>query len=182
MRRVAIVLGALIGISAGCATRPPAAPRSAGPAPVAEPAPPARKTKLAVLPVEKLVQPRVAEALNERLARAQVSGVDETVPASISMEMALLQSDCAEGSDSCYGRIAQKLEADRLLWGEIEQARGKKKKAAPTTVRVLMFDVQRATVVGRAEHTFSGNVSNEALDDLLARATSEGVTPRPVQP
>jgi hypothetical protein len=146
------------------------------------PPPPPKKTKLAVLPVEKLVLPRVAEALNERLTKANVSGIDETATAPISMETALIQLECATPSEPCYERIARRLEVDRLLWGEIEQARAKKKKTLTTTVRVMLYDVQSAKVVGRAEQTFPGNVSNEALDELLQRATADNVTPEPVQP
>jgi hypothetical protein len=137
------------------------------------PAPPPRKTKLAVLPVEKMVLPKVAEALNQRLSKASVTG-SETTSASISMDMALLQVDCAQPSDECYGRIAKRLEADRLLWAEIEhRARAKKKAASPTTIRIVLYDVDRATVVGRAEETFSGPVPDEALDEMLTRATAE---------
>jgi len=171
MRRLAIA--ALFGLAASCATRPAVKPAVA-PAPVAAPAPAPKKTKLAVLPAEKLVQPKVAEALNERLTKASVGGVSETTTAAISMEMALMQVECAQPSDECYGKIAKKLEVDRLLWGEIEQpAKAKKKKLSPTTVRIVMYDVEKASVVGRAEETFSGPVPNEALDEMLARATTE---------
>jgi len=170
MRSLAIA--ALFGLAAGCATRP-VVKAPVAPPPVEAPAPPPRKTKMAVLPVEKLVQPTVATALNERLTKASVGGVSETTTAAISMEMALMQVDCAQPSDECYDKIAKKLEADRLLWGEIEQpARPKKKKAAPTTVRIVMYDVEKASVVGRAEETFSGPVPNEALDEMLTRATT----------
>jgi hypothetical protein len=171
MRSLAIA--ALLGLAVGCATRPAVRPTVA-PRPVAEaPAPPPRKMKLAVLPAEKLVQPKVADALNERLNKASVTGVSETTTAAISMEMALMQVECAQASDECYGKIGKKLEADRLLWGEVEQGtRSKKKKAAPTTVRIVLFDVDKSSIVGRAEETFSGPVPNEALDEMLARATA----------
>jgi len=181
MRSLAIA--GLLGLAVGCATRPAVQPTVAPPRPVAAPAP-APKKKLAVLPAEKLVQPKVAEALNERLTKASVNGVAETTTAGISMGMAMLQEECAQPSDECYGKIAKKLEVDRLLWGEIEQgARPKKKKAvAPTTVRIVMFDVDKASVVGRAEETFSGPVPNEALDEMLARATTEPGKKKAVSP
>jgi hypothetical protein len=176
MRSLAIA--ALLGLTVGCATRPPAKPTVAPPPAAVAPVPAPRKMKLAVLPAEKLVQPKVADALNERLTKASVTGVSETTTAAISMGMALLQEECAQASEECYGKIAKKLEADRLLWGEIEQAaRSRKKKAGPTTVRIVMFDVDKAAIVGRAEETFSGPVPNEALDEMLVRATSTG-TPR----
>jgi hypothetical protein len=186
MRTISILAaGILLGSTLGCATRPAPTPRAVAAAPAPEPpASPPRKTKVAILPVEKLLLPRVAEALNERLNKAQVNGMDEAAPAQISMEMAMLQSDCGEASEQCYGRVAKRLEADRLLWGEIEQPKVKKKKS--TVVRVMLFDVASAKVVGRAEQTFPGNVSNEALDELLQRVTSDGtsagVVPKPVQP
>jgi hypothetical protein len=170
MRSFVIVV-AFLGWAAGCVHAPAAAPPPRVVAAPAPPPPPAPRKKLAVLPVEKLLLPKVAEALNERLTRASVDGVDTTT-APISMDMALLQVDCAEPPDQCYGRIAKKLEADRLLWGEIEQARARKKKtAAPTTVRIVLYDVEKAAVIGRAEETFSGSVPGEALDEMLARAT-----------
>jgi hypothetical protein len=139
--------------------------------------------KLAVFPADRLVQPKVAEALNQRLNKASVSGVSETTTAAISMEVALMQAECSPATDECYGKIGKKLEADRLLWGEIEQAsRPKKKKAAPTTVRILLFDVDKASIVGRAEETFSGPVPNEALDEMVARAITEPGPRKKVSP
>jgi hypothetical protein len=131
---------------------------------------------MAVLPVEKLLLPKVAEALNERLTKAQITGVSETTTAPISMETALLQVDCAAPNEQCYTQIAKRLEADRLLWGEIDRpARPKKKKAAgPTIVRIVFYDAEHSTVIGRAEETFSGAVPDEALDAMLSRATTEG--------
>jgi hypothetical protein len=182
MRLFAIV-AALLGVAAGCATRPAVVPTPPPAQAAPAPAPPPKAAKLAVLQVEKLLLPKVAEALNERLTKAAVVGVGETTTAPISMEMALLQVDCAQATDECYGRIGKRLEADRLLWGEIEQApRGKKKKAAPTIVRIVLYDVERATVMGRAEETFSGAVPNEALDEMLSRATTPAGGKKAVQP
>jgi hypothetical protein len=169
MRSFAIVVALLVS-AAGCVHAPPVTPPTRVVSAPEPPPPPPPKKKLAVLPVEKLVLPKVAEALNERLTRASVEGV-ETTTAPISMGMALLQVDCAEPSDQCYGRIAKKLEADRLLWGEIEQARARKKKAAPTTIRIVLYDVGKSAVIGRAEETFSGSVPSEALDEMISRAT-----------
>jgi hypothetical protein len=156
----------------GCAVQQTAARPTPKPQPVAAPAP--KKIKLAVLPVEKLLLPKVAEALNERLTKASISGVTETSPATISMEVALMQLDCAQPGDQCYGQIAKHFEADRLLWAEIlRAAKTKKKKAPSTTIRVVLFDAERATIVGRAEQTFPGDVTNDALDQLLGHAIAE---------
>jgi hypothetical protein len=176
MMRKLVLCGAVLVMTAGCAARQRVATPAVAPAPrVAEPPPPPpRKIKLAILPVEKLLSPKVADALNERLRGATVSGVSETTTATISMEVAAMQLDCTQATNQCYGQIAKHFEADRLLWADIERARGKKRKA-PTTIRIFLFDVDRSEVVGRAEQTFTGPVSNQALDELVNKVLGAGV-------
>lgn len=169
MKFVAIVAA----LATGCAAAPPAIHPTRSSLVVRPTPPPPKALKLAVLPVERLTLPRVAAAMNERLAKAAADGDGEATTAPISMEMALLQVECAQPSDECYGRIGRRLDVDRLLWGEIEQgSRARKRKDPPTTVRIVLYDVERAVVLGRAEETFSGDVPGEALDDMLSRATS----------
>jgi hypothetical protein len=178
MRNVVWGAALLGGLLAGCASgqkaRTVAAP-AAAPPPAAAPAP-ARKTKLAVLPVEKILLPGVAEALNQRLSRATVEGVSETTTATISMDVAMMQLDCSQPTNDCYGQIGKKLEADRLLWAEIERAKkgkSRKKAPAPTIIRITLFDVEKAEVVGRAEQSFPlGAVTDGEIDELLTRATT----------
>jgi hypothetical protein len=176
MRDWLIVGSTLLALALGCATPQPLAVVTAAPprreAPPPAP-PPAKKIKLAVMPADKLLSPKVAEALNERLRTASVSGVGEMTNTAISMEVAGMQLDCTQPTNLCFGQIAKHFGADRLLWAEIERARGKKKKS-PTIVRILLFDVQRADVIGRAEQAFAGPVSNDALDQLLALALTGG--------
>ena len=185
MRTIAIVLGASLAVG-GCLLQQPPVRRPAQPA--AAPAPAPKKVKLAVLPVEKLLLPKVAEALNARLLKASIGGVTETVPASLSMEVALMQLDCAQPGDSCYGQLAKRFEADRLLWAEIvRSAKSKKKKVPATTIRIVLFDAERAAIVGHAEQTFPGEVTNDALDQLLGHAIAEaeggaGAPPPPPSP
>jgi hypothetical protein len=189
MRNFLIVVG-LVAVTLSCAARHPVVQRPLPPPPpAAPPPPPPKKTRLAILPVERLLMPKVAEALNDKLRGANVSGVSETTTATISMEVAAMQLDCTQPTNQCYGQIAKHFEADRLLWAEIERVRGKKKKGAPTIIRIVLFDVERAAVVGRAEQTFSatgaGAISSDALDLLLHRAiatTTTSLEPRPSQP
>lgn len=170
----ALLLGTLGGCASGQKARPVTVAAPA-PSPAAAPTPPPRKTKLAVLPVEKLLLPKVADALNERLSSASIEGVSETTTATISMDVAMMQLDCTQPTNECYGQIGKHLLADRLLWAEIERAKrsGKsKKKNAPTVIRITLFDVERAAVLGRAEQTFPGAVSDGELDQLLSKATT----------
>jgi hypothetical protein len=183
MRGLAVVFLTLLVGSAGCAVRQVPVARPA-PAPAPPPPPPPKKVKLAVLPVEKLLLPKVAEALNERLSKATVGGVSETTTAPVSMDTLQLQLDCAQPTDECYGKIARHFEAGRLLWAEIErEARTKKRsKNTATTIRVLLFDVDKGTVVGRAEQSFPGNVSDQALDQLVSATVAQAGGSPPVSP
>jgi hypothetical protein len=173
MRNLLIGVVATVTVGLGCATSkpvvkhtPPPPPRVVAPAP-----PPPKKIRLAVLPVEKLLLPKVAEALNDRLRAAAVAGVSETTTATISMEVASIQLDCTQATAQCYAQVAKHFEADRLLWAEIERARSKRRHA-PVTIRVVLFDVAQGAVIGRSERTFPGAnpVPDGALDELLARA------------
>jgi hypothetical protein len=185
MPKISLVSGILL-VALGCARHPPVvhtAPPPPAPKP-APPPPPPKLAKMAVLPVEKLVLPDVAQALNERLGKATVTGVGETSTAPVSMDIALMQIDCAQPNAQCYGQIARQFQVERLLWGQIERTgKGKKKKTSPAVVRVFLFDASRATMIGQAEETFPGKVDGAALDLLLARAVaSPAEPPRAAEP
>jgi hypothetical protein len=187
MRRLLFVMAGFVGLSVGCAGQPRQIQTEPVPRPIVKPAPtaPPKKARLAVLPVEKLLVPQVADELNARLGRATVKDVADTTQATVSMEVALMQLDCALPSNACYSQIAKRFEADRLLWAEIERAgggkKGKKKKPSPTTIRVVLFDAERSSVIGQAEETFPAAVSNDDLDRLIARATTPAPAPPPAR-
>jgi hypothetical protein len=173
MRNFLIGVVAAVTVTLGCATPKPVVRRAPPPPPrvVAPAPPPPKKIKLAVLAVEKLLLPKVAEALNDRLRAAAVAGVSETTSATISMEVAAMQLDCTQPTAQCYTQVARHFEADRLLWAEIERARSKRRHA-PVTIRIVLYDVEQGAVIGRSERTFPGAspVPDGALDELLARA------------
>lgn len=188
MRSRLLVIGSLV-LGIGCASKaPPPIATTPVARPIVKPTPPPRKAKLAVLPVEKLLSPQVADELNERLAKATVAGVTDTALETVSMEVALMQLDCALPSNACYAQIAKRFEADRLLWAEIERApgakkaRAKKKGPVPTTIRVVLFDAERANVLGKSEETFPAAVSNSDLDRLISQATAPPVSPPKAAP
>ena len=185
--KLVLVSGLVLTTLAGCASSPPPppapAPVYAPPPPPPPPPPPAKKVKLVLLPAEKFLLPNAAKALNEKLAKALVPGVDERTVAAISMETAQGQAECAKADDACYGKVAKLLGGDRLLWAEMERA-GKGKKKGPVKILVLLFDAEKGTLVGRAEEHLRSDVVDDSLDRLIGKAlsSSEPTAPPPPPP
>ncbi len=152
--RVLVAALALITAAAGCAhPRPAPAPVAMRPAPpLPPPPPPPKKARLVVLPLDKLALPGTAEELNTKLSRVKLPGADDAIMASTSMETAQLQSECAEPTDACYLKIAKLIEADRMLWAQVDNAgKGKKKKKNAAKLEIVLFDAEKPGVVGRAD-------------------------------
>jgi hypothetical protein len=151
------------------------------PSPPPPPAPPPKKVKLVLLPAERFLLPNAATALNEKLVRAQVLGVDERTVAAISMETAQGQAECVQANDECYVKVAKLLGGDRLLWAEMERV-GKGKKKAPVKILVLLFDAEKGTLISRAEEVLKSDVVDDSLDRLVGRALSDGGPTAPPLP
>jgi len=171
-----LVSGLILTNLAGCASRqpPPATPApAAAPPPAAPLGPPPKRVKLVLLPAEKYLLPNAAQALNEKLAKATVPGVDERTVAAISMETAEGQAECAQVNDECYRKVAKLVGGDRLLWVEMERlTKGKKK--GPVKIVVILFDVDQGATIGHAEETLKSDVVDESLDRLVGKALSGG--------
>jgi hypothetical protein len=151
------------------------------PPPPPPPAPPPKKVKLVLLPAEKFLLPNAATALNERLVKAEVPGVDERAVAAISMETAQGQAECVQANDECYAKVATLLGGDRLLWAEMERV-GKGKKKGPVKISVLLFDAEKGTLISRAEEILKSDVVDDSLDRLVGRALSGGDPTAPPPP
>ena len=151
------------------------------PPPPPPPAPPPKKVKLVLLPAEKFLLPNAATALNERLVKAEVPGVDERAVAAISMETAQGQAECAQANDECYAKGAKLLGGDRLLWAEMERV-SKGKKKGPVKILLLLFDAEKGTLIGRAEEILKSDVVDDSLDGLVGRALSGGDPTAPPPP
>ena len=126
-----------------------------------------------MLPLDKLALPETADELNAKLAQVKLVGATDATVAKVNMETAQLQSECAEPTDGCYLRIARLVEADRLLWAQVEKLGGKvkKKKAkSATRIQIILFDRDRLGVSGQAEETYPGAITGEDLDKLIASA------------
>jgi hypothetical protein len=178
-----VVLGSLLLAAAmtGCVpahpVRPPVAVRPAPLPPPPPPPPPPKLAKVVVLPLDKAALPDKADEINAKLAAVRLPGADAPVLATVSMETAQLQAECADPTETCYLKIARLVEADRLLWAQVENVgKGKKKKGKPSfKLQVTLFDRDKLAVAGKADETFAGTVSEADLDKLITTAT--GVAP-----
>jgi len=185
--KILLVSGLILTAPLGCAPRrgPPVAPVPVAlpkPPPPPPPAPPPKKVKLVLLPTERFLLPNVATSLDEKLGKAEVPGVDDRTLAAISMATAQGQAECVQVDDACYAKVAGLLGGDKLLWAEMERA-GKAKKKGPIKVLVMLFDVEKGTVIGRADGTLKGDVADNSLDMLVGRAISgSGPTVPPPPP
>jgi hypothetical protein len=144
------------------------------------PPPPPKKVKLVVLPLDKLALPGTADEINAKLAQVKLPGAEDAVLATVSMETAQLQSECADPTETCYLKIARLVEADRLLWAQVEKVSGKGKKKAKkpsTKIQIVLFDREKLAVSGKSDETFAGAITGEDLDKLIVTAT--GVHPSP---
>jgi hypothetical protein len=174
----------------GCVPAHPAARPVAvrpTPPPPPPPPPPPVLAKFVVLPLDKAALPEKADQVNAKLAAVRLQGAGAPTVATISMETAQLQAECSEPTESCYLKIAKLVEADRLLWAQVDNARakGKKGKGKPgVKIQVVLFDRDKVVVAGNAEETFAGPVSDEDLDKLIGNATSASAAtqaPAPAQ-
>ena len=147
---------------------------------------------MVVLPLDKTALPEKADDINTKLAAVRLPGTDVPILATISMETAQMQAECAEATEACYLKIAKLVDADRLLWAEVDAAGAKakaKKKGKPGfKLQIALFDRDKVAVSGKAEETFAGMITNEELDKLIAAATglaastSTAATQPPVAP
>jgi hypothetical protein len=172
-RAASIALIALIAGGLTCATAPPPAP----PPPPAEPqsaeaiaalgAPPA--VRLMWLPVDAIMHPKLAAAINDKLAAARLPGLTAQDRAPVSMETAQLSLECSQPTPECHAAVGRHLRVNRLLWAEIQRPRRKRGVA----VTLSLFDVDKAAMVARAERLFPNEPSALAgLDTLVTELAS----------
>ena len=136
--------------------------------PTAPPAPPAPKIRLSVMPIESAKFPRAAKAVNDALADAHVTGVDETAMSKVSLEVVQLQIECDDLTPECYQAAGKAILADRLLFAQI--APGKKKQV---DVTVTLFDVDGSTVQHAAHDVFANETAAVAgVGKLVSEATA----------
>jgi len=152
----------LLGLGA-CASTPAPPPVTA---PKPEPPPPQR---LAWMPLDAFDGP-IAQAVNDQMSRAKPPGTSASVKAAISMEVAQLAIECIQPTPACYAAVGRSMNADRLMWAELDGAAADEK----IRITVVMFDVQ-AGKSSRRVGTFAGvQAARAGVAELVESASDPG--------
>jgi hypothetical protein len=152
----------LLGLGA-CASSP-APPAETARKP--EPPPPQR---LAWMPLDAYDGP-VAQAVNDQMSRTKPPGTSTTVKAAVSMEVAQLAIECIQPTPACYAAVGRSMNADRLMWVELDGAASNEK----IQITVVMFDVQ-AGKSSRRVGTFADlQAARAGVPELVERAADPG--------
>jgi hypothetical protein len=178
-----VVSAALLGCAHPRTTRAPVVYRPVPPPPPPPPPPPVKKVKLVIFPLDKLALPGTAEELNEKLGHLQIPGVDEIVVASLGMETAQMQAECADPTETCYLKIARLVEADRIMWPTAEKVttKGRRRSRKPTyKLQLTLFDRDKLAITGHSEETYTGPITAQALDKQIEAVVSAVGTPAPM--
>jgi len=120
---------------------------------------PARRVKLAILPSESDVHPKLADSMNGILRDAKARGVHEYVRPKVTLEVAQLSVECIEPSNSCYTAVGQSMTVNRLLFAQIEAP-----SARSVRVTVNLFDVDGGAPIKKVARDFA--TETEAADSL----------------
>lgn len=159
------LVGALLLVSLGaCASSEPPPAET-----VRRPDPPPQR--LAWMPLDPLDAPGVAQVVNERMSKFKPAGTSATVKAAVSMEVAQLAIECIQPTPACYAAVGRSLNADRLLWAEVEPGADDDK----FRLTVVLFDVQAGTAPKRVGGTFADvQAARAGAADLVDRAADGG--------
>jgi len=136
---------------------------------VRKPDPPPQR--LAWMPLDPLDAPGVAQVVNERMSKIKPAGTSATVKAAVSMEVAQLAIECIQPTPACYTAVGRSLNADRLMWAEVEPGADDDK----LRLTVVLFDVQAGTAPKRVRGTFADvQAARAGAADLVDRAAAGG--------
>jgi hypothetical protein len=144
---------------------------SSGPPPVkAVKKPELPPARLAWMPLDPFDMPAVAKAVNENLSRARPAGTIGSAKAAVSMEVAQLAIECIQPTPACYTAVGRSLNADRLMWAELDPLASDEK----IKITVVVFDVRAGTASRRAG-TYDGvEAARAGAADLVAHASGAG--------
>jgi len=87
------------------------------------------------------------------------------------MEVAQLAIECIQPTAACYAAVGRSLNADRLMWAEVEPDADDDK----LRLTVVLFDVQAGTAPKRVGGTFADlQAARAGAADLVDRAAEGG--------
>ena len=119
------------------------------------------------MPLESAKFPKAARAVNDALAQAHVTGVDETEVSKVSLEVVQLQIECDDLTAACYQAAGKAIHADRLLFAQIAPAAKHQ-----LAVTVTLFDVDSGAVQRTAHDVFGKETQAvTGIGKLVAEAT-----------
>jgi hypothetical protein len=145
-------------------------------APKPKPKPP--EVTMAIMPVEGDVFPKLVKALNGELTDATVGGVQRTFVSKVSLEVVQISIECVDPTAACWTAAGKSLNADRLLFAQIEPvAEPKKKKKKSVHLRVTLFDVHKGEAIGDTDHTYKTEDEAVAASRGLLTETLNAATP-----
>jgi len=137
-----------LALAGGCATAPTRPPTET-PRPAVTPK---ARLKLAVLPVEGDVFPRLAQEINDKLGKVQLSAVDDYFVSRATLEVVQLSIECVELTTACFSSVGKSLAAQRLLFAQLQG--GAKRRDKSVKVVFTLFDVPSGQVARTAEKQF----------------------------
>jgi hypothetical protein len=121
-------------------------------------APGERRIKLAVLPVDNEIYPRLARTLNGLFREVQVQGIDDYFMSKVTLEVVQLSIECVEPTSACYTAVGKSLASQRLLLAQVgplhppppagkSRRREKRQEAADSSLKVTItyFNVEDET-------------------------------------
>jgi hypothetical protein len=111
-----------------------------------------RRVKLAVLPLESDLHPRLAKTLNELFRGARVTGVDDYFVSKVTLEVVQLSIECVDPTNACYAAVGKSLGSDQLLMATV--APSGKRRDRSVRVEITLFDVATGQPVHSAQRIF----------------------------
>jgi hypothetical protein len=160
------ILLPVVLLAGACASSPPP-PVEAAPKPA--PAP----RRLAWMPLEVFEGP-VAQVINDQMGRLRPPGTSASVKAAVSMEVAQLAIECIKPTTECYAAVGRSLNADRLLWAELQPSSDDDK----IVVTIVMFDVEAGKSSRRAGTFADAQAARAGVADLVQHVTDPGSVPQ----
>jgi hypothetical protein len=141
-----------------------------------------RRVKLAVLPVDQDVYPKLAHTINGLFREVQVQGIDDYFMSKVTLEVVQLSIECVEPSSACYAAVGKSLASQRLLMAQVATLhppqtgkRGKRDKAreVDTSLKITItyFNVEDETAANVVDGTFKNeDEAAGGLAEMLQRA------------